>query len=220
MGLAQNGDWESKTKQIQTMVDLDTDIGERYYKAMTLCGEYAYAGREWVCQTVQNIIGANRTYEVHNHHNYAWKETHYGEELIVVRKGATPAFPGQEGFIGGSMGDNAVIIEGVESEKSKKALYSTVHGAGRVMTRTEARGKKKWVKNESGIKVPKIISDGKVSREMMNNWIKNKGVKLRGGGTDESPQAYRRLDEVLEFHSGTIKIKHTLKPVGVVMCNG
>jgi tRNA-splicing ligase RtcB len=219
MALAQNGDWESKTKQIQTMVDLDTDIGERYYKAMTLCGEYAYAGREWVCQTVQNIIGANRTYEVHNHHNYAWKENHYGEGLIVVRKGATPAFPGQEGFIGGSMGDNAVIIEGVDSEKSKKALYSTVHGAGRVMSRTEARGKKKWVKNESGVKVPKIISDGKVTRDMMDNWIKNKGVKLRGGGTDESPQAYRRLDEVLAFHNETIKIKYTLKPVGVVMSN-
>lgn len=219
MALAQNGDWESKTKQIQTMVDLDTDIGERYYKAMTLCGEYAYAGREWVCQTVQNIIGANRTYEVHNHHNYAWKENHYGEGLIVVRKGATPAFPGQEGFIGGSMGDNAVIIEGVDSEKSKKALYSTVHGAGRGMSRTEARGKKKWVKNESGVKVPKIISDGKVTRDMMDNWIKNKGVKLRGGGTDESPQAYRRLDEVLAFHNETIKIKYTLKPVGVVMSN-
>jgi tRNA-splicing ligase RtcB len=219
MALAQNGDWESKPKQIQTMVDLDTDIGERYYKAMTLCGEYAYAGREWVCQTVQDIIGAARTYEVHNHHNYAWKENHYGEELIVVRKGATPAFPGQEGFIGGSMGDNAVIIEGVDSEKSKKALYSTVHGAGRVMSRSEARGKKKWVKNESGVKVPQIISDGKVTRDMMDNWIKNKGVKLRGGGTDESPQAYRRLDEVLAFHNETIKIKYTLKPVGVVMCN-
>lgn len=219
MSLAQNGDWESKTKQIQTMVDLDTDVGERYYRAMTLCGEYAYSGREWVCQTVQDIIGANRTYEVHNHHNYAWKENHFGEELIVVRKGATPAFPGQEGFIGGSMGDNAVIIEGVDSEKSKKALYSTVHGAGRVMSRSEARGKKKWVKNESGIKVPKIISDGKVSIEMMDKWIQTKGVKLRGGGTDESPQAYRRLDEVLACHSGTIKIKYTLKPVGVVMCN-
>jgi tRNA-splicing ligase RtcB len=219
IGLAQNGDWESKTKQIRTMVDLDTDVGERYYRAMTLCGEYAYAGREWVCQTVQDIIGANRTYEVHNHHNYAWKENHYGEELIVVRKGATPAFPGQEGFIGGSMGDNAVIIEGVDSEKSKKALYSTVHGAGRIMSRSEARGKKKWVKNELGVKMPKIISDGKISKEMMYKWIKNKGVKLRGGGTDESPQAYRRLDEVLACHSGTIKIKYTLKPVGVVMCN-
>lgn len=218
MSLAQNGDWGSKIKQIETMVDLDTDIGERYYKAMTLCGDYAYAGREWVCHTIQKIIGANRTYEVHNHHNYAWKENHYGEELIVVRKGATPAFPGQEGFIGGSMGDNAVIIEGVDSVKSKKALYSTVHGAGRVMSRSEARGKRKWVKNESGVKMPKIISDGKVSREMMHKWMESKGIKLRGGGTDESPQAYRRLDEVLACHRGTIKIKHNLIPVGVVMC--
>jgi len=65
-----------------------------------------------------------------------------------VRKGATPAFPGQKGFVGGSMGDNAVILEGVESEQSAASLYSTVHGAGRVMSRTAAAGKKNWKTGE------------------------------------------------------------------------
>ena len=79
---------------------------------------------------------------VHNHHNFAWWETHNGRQgSSSIRKGATPAFPGQQGFIGGSMGDDAVIVEGVESKKSREALYSTVHGAGRVMSRTQAAGK-------------------------------------------------------------------------------
>jgi len=155
-------------------------------------------------------LKGNIVEEVHNHHNYAWEETHNGEDLIVVRKGATPAFPHQKGFIGGSMGDDAVIVEGVESELSKQALYSTVHGAGRIMSRTEARGK---VNRKTGAK----ISDGKVSREAMDTWLNDFGVVVRGGDTDESPQAYRRLPEVLKHHEGTIKVLHTLKPVGVVM---
>ena len=76
---------------------------------------------------------------VHNHHNYAWRENHGGKDLWVVRKGATPAFPGQRGFIGGSMGDDAVIVEGMDSEEAKASLYSTVHGAGRLFGRKEAK---------------------------------------------------------------------------------
>ena len=67
-------------------------------------GEYAYAGRDWVCSRVAEILGAPILDEVHNHHNYAWREEHNGELLWVVRKGATPAFPGQRGFVGGTMG--------------------------------------------------------------------------------------------------------------------
>ena len=197
---------------VPTVVSLDTDLGADYYAAMTLCGRYAYAGREYVARhVVKNILNANIVEEVHNHHNYAWKETHNGEELIVVRKGATPAFPGQKkGFIGGSMGDNAVIVEGVDSELSKQALYSTVHGAGRIMSRTAAKGK---VHRKTGIR----MSEGAVSREMMDKWLKDFGVVVRGGDTDESPQAYRRLPEVLAQHEGTIKILHTLRPIGVAM---
>src|SRR5678815_4402821 len=101
----------------------------------------AYAGREWVARKVVEILGGNELELVHNHHNFAWKEQHQGEEVVVIRKGATPAFPGQKGFVGGSMGDDAVIVQGttpdaasVEVQASQReALYSTVHGAGRVM---------------------------------------------------------------------------------------
>src|SRR6266705_272408 len=94
------------------LVRTDSELGERYLAAMELAGSYAYAGREWVVDKVRSILGANITETVHNHHNYAWREEHAGRKLWVVRKGATPAFPGQRGFVGGSMGDDAVILEG------------------------------------------------------------------------------------------------------------
>src|SRR5699024_2679475 len=110
-----------------TLIDMDTELGDLYYRAMTLAGKYAYAGRDYVIQKVLDILGAKSLFEVHNHHNYAWKETHFGKEYIVVRKGANPAAPGQLGFVGGSMGDISVILQGVDSEKSKDSFYSTVH---------------------------------------------------------------------------------------------
>src|SRR5262245_33848008 len=121
------------------VIDEDSEIGRRYVAAMQLAGRYAYAGREWVVDRVCRIIGGSVTDSIHNHHNYAWRETHNGRDLWVVRKGATPAFPGQRGFVGGSMGDDAVIIEGIDSQKSKDSLYSTIHGAGRLFGRKEAK---------------------------------------------------------------------------------
>jgi tRNA-splicing ligase RtcB len=97
-------------------------------------GRYVYAGREWVVERVRRIVGGTVTDSIH-HHNYAWRERHGDRDLWVVPKGATPAFPGQRGFIGGSMGDDAVIIEGVDSEASRASLYSTIHGAGRLFGR-------------------------------------------------------------------------------------
>ncbi len=176
---------------------------------MRVAGEYAHAGRDWVCAEVARILGAQIVEEVHNHHNYAWKETHNGEELYVVRKGATPAFPGQRGFVGGSMGDISVILEGVESDEGKLSLYSTVHGAGRVMSRTAARGKI----NRGG----EVIRPGAVTRQMMSDWIKSANVELRGAGTDESPHCYKRLPDVLASHSDSVRILHTLTPLGVAM---
>lgn len=217
LNLSVNGKWGERAKEQEILLDIHSDIGTAYWQCMELAGKYAYIGREWVCKIVKVIIGASRTYTVHNHHNFCWQERHGGEEYMIIRKGATPAFPGQESFIGGSMGDNAVIVEGVDSEKSKASLYSTVHGAGRVMSRTQAAGKRKWVKCDDGKKRPKIVAPGKVTQEMMTKWLKDKGVKLRGGGLDESPHAYRRLDDVLKEHEGTIKIKHVLRPVAVVM---
>ena len=95
-------------------------------------------------------------------------------------------------------------------EMQREALYSTVHGAGRVMSRTEAAGKRNW---RSG----KILKPGKVSPQMMQDWVREKGVILRGGGLDESPHAYRRLPTVLEAQKGTIEVLHTLRPLIVVM---
>lgn len=182
-----------------------SDVGEEYIKAMNMAGDYAYAGRDWVCDKVAKIIGGKIVEEIHNHHNFCWRETHGDEELWVVRKGATPAFPGQKGFVGGSMAEPAVILEGVDSEVSKVALYSTVHGAGRVMSRRAAKGDAK-----KGIQ-------GRVTRHAMERAIADAKVVLVGGDVDESMQVYKRLPEVLAHHAETIKILHTLTPIGVAM---
>jgi tRNA-splicing ligase RtcB len=179
------------------IVDEDSELGRRYIAAMQLAGRYAYAGREWVVDRVRRIIGGKVTDSLHNHHNYAWRETHDGKDLWVVRKGATPAFPGQRGFVGGSMGDDAVILEGVDSPEAKASLYSTVHGAGRLFGRNEAKRR--------------------FTREEMDRWLNARGVTLVGADLDESPMAYRRLPEVLARHAGTVKVLHTLRPFAVAM---
>ena len=195
-----------------TVVPVNSEIGVDYLKGMGLAGKYAYAGREAVARhVVREILGAKILDEVHNHHNFAWRETHDGEDLWVVRKGATPAFPGQRGFVGGSMGDDAVIIAGIDSGESRGALYSTVHGAGRIMSRTAAKGKFERVGKK------RIRRDGLVRHDEMLKWVAERGVELRGGDVDEAPQAYRRLPDVLAAHAGTIRILHTLRPLGVAM---
>ena len=192
------------------VLTVNSDLGAQYLDCMNLAGRYAYAGRDWVCSRVAQLLGANILEEVHNHHNFAWRENHGGEEFWVVRKGATPAFPGQRGFVGGTMGEISVILEGVENEEAKYSLYSTVHGAGRVMGRLEAKGK---VDRKTG----EIVRTGKVTQEMMNGWLRRAKVELRGAGLDESPDCYKRLTEVLAEHRSSIRILHTLIPVGVAM---
>ena len=192
------------------VIPANSDLGEQYVQCMHLAGNYAYAGRDWVCQKVAQLLGAPILEEVHNHHNFAWRETHGGEEYWVVRKGATPAFPGQKGFVGGTMGEKSVILEGIENEEAKHSLYSTVHGAGRVMGRMEARGK-------TDRRTGEVLRPGKVTAEMMQGWLKRAKVELRGGGLDESPDCYKRLGDVLAEHGKSIRILHTLTPVGVAM---
>jgi tRNA-splicing ligase RtcB (3'-phosphate/5'-hydroxy nucleic acid ligase) len=194
------------------LLEVDSELGREYLTAMLIAGQYAKLGRDLVVDAVCKILGAVCTTYVNNHHNFAWKETHFGQEYWIVRKGATPAFPNQLGFIGGSMGDDAVIVEGVECTQSKAALRSTVHGAGRIMSRTAARGK--FVKDEHG---KKQRQPGLVRHDEMVEWLKNKGVVVRGGDLDEAPQAYRRLPEVLSCHAPTINVLHTLSPIGVAM---
>lgn len=191
---------------------VSSDLGEQYLKGMNLAGEYAYAGRDWVCRKVAAILGAGILEEVHNHHNFAWKESHGGKDLWVVRKGATPAFPGQKGFVGGSMGDVSVIIEGVENGEASASLYSTVHGAGRVIGRRAAIGK--FVKDENG---KKQRQPGLVRHDEMMAWVAKAGVELRGADLDEAPQCYKRLPDVLSYHADSIRVLHTLTPIGVAM---
>jgi tRNA-splicing ligase RtcB (3'-phosphate/5'-hydroxy nucleic acid ligase) len=216
LALGQGKSWGERAPEAEMLLSLDRPVGQDYWELMNLAGRYAYAGREWVARKVVSLLGANEVELVHNHHNFAWKERHEGQELIVVRKGATPAFPGQKGFVGGSMGDDAVIVQGTASTSpetqalQRDALYSTVHGAGRVMSRTQAAGKKNR-------RTGRVLSPGRVTPEMMQGWIREKGVILRGGGLDESPHVYRRLPEVLAAQGSTIEVLHTLRPLIVVM---
>lgn len=207
------------------VLDANTDLGREYIACMNLAGRYAYAGRDWVCERVAKILGAKIEDEVHNHHNFAWLEEHYAPDpenkvpnwaqyetltkLWVVRKGATPAFPGQRGFVGGTMGEKSVILEGLAgSQDSGLSMNSTVHGAGRRLSRTEAAGK---------MRKGKRVSHGIISPGMMKEWVQTAGVELRGAGVDESPHCYKRLPEVLAAQGDTIKVLHALKPLGVAM---
>src|SRR5256885_1488471 len=215
LALGQNRAWGERVPERETLLDVTSPVGDAYWQLMNLAGRYAYAGREWVTRKVVELLGGREQELVHNHHNFAWREEHGGEPFYVVRKGATPAFPGQKGFVGGSMGDDAVIIQGVASDSAEvrdlqaRALYSTVHGAGRVMSRTAAAGKR--------TRRGKVTKPGAISREMMLEWVEQKGVVLRGGGADESPHVYRRLPEVLAAQGPTVEVLHVLHPLVVVM---
>src|SRR5262245_56620170 len=137
LALSQGEKWGARVPERETLLSLQQPMGQDYWSLMMLAGDYAYAGREWVARKVVSLLGGRELELVHNHHNFAWREEHDGRSLIVVRKGATPAFPGQKGFVGGSMGDDAVIVRGASAQDNvtgataalqRKALFSTVHG--------------------------------------------------------------------------------------------
>lgn len=199
------------------LFDLNSTIGQAYISAMNLAGEYAYAGRDVVVAKVLEILETKETsFEVHNHHNFAWEEEHFGQKYWVVRKGCTPAFPGQLGFVGANMEDTSVIIRGKESELSRKGLFSTVHGAGRIMSRRQAAGKQKWIKQKDGRKRPTVVAKGSVNFDEVKARMSSK-VELRGGGADEAPECYKNLEEVLGYQGETIEVMHSLHPIGVAM---
>jgi len=189
-----------------------TELAELYIDGMERAGRYAYAGRDWVIDRVLRLIGASATDRVHNHHNFAWRERHGRRTYWVHRKGATPAFPGQRGFVGGTMGEPAVILEGRNVPRAEEALFSTVHGAGRVMSRTKAAGKfRGWGRQR------RQVSRGVVNFPEWQRRLGAEGIELRGGGADEAPECYKRLSEVLTYHGNTVRILHTLRPIGVAM---
>ena len=221
------GDNPNIVDETPNTLDVGSRHGRDYIRAMRLAGDYAYAGRDWVCETVVGILGGRIIEEVHNHHNFAWQETHGGESYWVVRKGATPAFPGQRSFIGSSMGDVSVIVEGVDSELSRAAFYSTIHGAGRIMSRTRAAGKRRKriveQKQPDG-RIKKITEwyteGGAVDFEAVRLRIAQSGTHLRGAGADEAPEVYKKLADVLAHHGSTVRIIHTLRPLIVCMAGG
>jgi tRNA-splicing ligase RtcB len=236
-GRAHEGEMDSPP----VLFEVDSELGDSYVAAMQLAGDYAYAGRDIVVGKVLEILGAKAEHEVHNHHNFAWREEHHGRNYWVIRKGCTPARPGQEGFVGGSMGDDSVILEGVESAENEQALYSTVHGAGRVMSRTQAAGRSRnvrvWactmrdceyhadaeglcpVHRRSLKRVRKLVQvkPGVVDWPAVQARLREQGIVLVGGGADEAPEVYKRLPEVLAAHGDSIRVKHTLRPLGVAM---
>jgi tRNA-splicing ligase RtcB (3'-phosphate/5'-hydroxy nucleic acid ligase) len=228
------------------LFEVDSEVGQGYVEAMRLAGRYAYAGRDTVVDKVLEILGAGAVHEVHNHHNFAWREEHAGRSYWVVRKGCTPAEPGQEGFVGATMGDDSVILEGVESAEAQKALRSTVHGAGRVMSRSQAAGRVKRrtvyacsdrdcefavpAKEYKGQSCPRhptsrmrklrtetVVRKGVVDWPAVQERLRAQGIALVGGGADEAPEVYKDLKHVLAAHEGTIRVKHTLIPLGVAM---
>jgi tRNA-splicing ligase RtcB len=181
---------------------------------MRLAGDYAYAGRDLVVDKVLEILGGASVWEVHNHHNFLWEENHGGDTYYVVRKGATPSQPGQYGFIGSTMSDYSVIVQGLDTPENEAGLYSTVHGAGRVMSRMKAAGKKRWKNGKV-----EYVSKGLVDWHKVKKVVKSSGVVLRGGGADEAPECYKSLESVLEHHAGTIEVVHRLRPIGVAMAS-
>ena len=237
-GRASEGEMDSPP----VLFEVGSELGESYVAAMQLAGEYAYAGRDVVVGKVLEILGAESTHEVHNHHNFAWREAHFGRDYWVIRKGCTPARPGQEGFVGASMGDESVILEGVEGDEAEQSLFSTVHGAGRVMSRTQAAGRvrkrKRWTCTdrdcERTFEQPGICPDHPNAR-MKKVWVeeqikpglvdwpavqarlREQGIVLVGGGADEAPEVYKRLPDVLAAHAGSVRVKHRLRPLGVAM---
>jgi tRNA-splicing ligase RtcB len=247
LALAQGLPFEGKARQggmdsPPVLFEIDSELGQAYLVAMEVALDYAYAGRDVVVDKVLEILGAEATHEVHNNHNFAAMEEHFGRTFCVIRKGCTPAQPGQEGFVGGSMGDESVILEGVESDDSVESLYSTVHGAGRVMSRSQAAGRvrrrKRWACTDRDCErifekpgtcpdhpnarmkkawVEEQIKPGVVDWPAVQARLREQGIVLVGGGADEAPEVYKRLPEVLDAHGESIRVKHRLKPLGVAM---
>ena len=175
-------------------LDLDTEEGEEYWDAMELMGKYAAANHACIHKHVTNHLGSNVLLDVENHHNFAWKETHHGEELIVHRKGATPAGKNVLGIIPGSMASPAYVVKGKGQPES---LNSAAHGAGRVMSRKRAHRELNW--------------------EDANKILANKGVTLLSAGLDEVPTVYKNIDKVMEEQQDLVDIQARFDPKLVKM---
>jgi tRNA-splicing ligase RtcB len=156
-------------------LDLNSHEGQEYWHAMELMGRYAAANHALIHRFVAKHLGAEVLFDLENHHNFAWKEMHDGQEVIVHRKGATPAGEGVLGIIPGSMAAPGFIVRGRGNPES---LDSAAHGAGRRMSRKQAVNEFRW---------PQV-----------KKYLDEKGVTLLSAGLDEAPMAYKNIEEVMQ----------------------
>ncbi len=170
-------------------LDLDTEAGQEYWLSMNLAGDYAKACHDQIHHHLSKYLGIRPVGRIENHHNFAWKEQCEGSELIVHRKGATPAAEGELGIIPGSMATPGYIVRGKGDGRS---LQSAAHGAGRKMSRKAAR------ESISGSEMRKILS--------------RNGVTLVGGGTDEAPVAYKDIEQVMQCQTELVDVIGTFFP--------
>jgi tRNA-splicing ligase RtcB len=177
-------------------LDLDTEAGQEYWMAMNLAGDYASACHEIIHQKLSKAIGGNVIAKVENHHNFAWKETWSGQELIVHRKGATPAGKGVMGIIPGSMTAPGFLVRG---KGATNAINSASHGAGRQMSRTKA------IQN--------------ITKEAMRAILKENNVTLIGAGLDEAPMAYKDINVVMSEQKELVDIIAKFSPRMVRMAD-
>ena len=177
-------------------LDLDSEAGQEYWAAMNLMGEYASANHDVIHRLVTKLLGADILAGVENHHNFAWQETHDGRELIVHRKGATPAAAGALGVIPGTMADPAFVVRGKGHPES---LCSAAHGAGRRMSRRKARDTYTW--------------------KPIKHDLERKGVRVLSAGADEVPGVYKDIHEVMRRQQDLVTIVARFDPKIVKMCH-
>ena len=164
-------------------LDLNSQEGQEYWKAMNWAGDYAAANHHFIHHKIAQAVGEEPLTMIENHHNFAWKEVqHDGTSLIVHRKGATPAHKEVLGIIPGSMATPAYIVRGLGNEDS---INSAAHGAGRLMSRSDA--KKRF------------------SQKQIHELLKEKGILLIGAGTDEAPMAYKDIQEVMDLQKDLVR---------------
>ena len=177
-------------------LDLNTEAGQEYWLAMNLAGDYASACHEIIHAKIAKALGASVLAKVENHHNFAWKEIWYGQDVIVHRKGSTPAGKGVMGIIPGSMTAPGFLVRGKGVEQS---INSASHGAGRQMSRTKA--------------------NKEISKQAMKAVLKEHGVTLIGAGKDEAPMVYKNIHTVMAAQNELVDIVATFTPKMVRMAN-
>ncbi|MCC6370549.1 MAG: RtcB family protein [Bacteroidia bacterium] len=170
-------------------LSMDDEAGAEYWLSMNLAGDYAKACHDVIHNNLSRALGLEAMCKIENHHNFAWKEIHEGKELVVHRKGATPAAKGEYGIIPGSMCSRGFIVSGLGNPAS---LNSASHGAGRKMSRGEAR---------NGI-----------TKALHNQQLAEARVKLIGGSVEESAAAYKDIEVVMQNQQELVKTEGTFTP--------